>query len=165
MDTYHGLAELEAAVGQEIGPTDWFLIDQARVDGFADDTEDHQWIHVDPERAAAGPFGGPVAHGFLTLSLIPYLTSQLRRVEGVRMGVNYGLDRVRFPSPVRVGRRIRARATMISLDKIGDDAVHLVTRITIEVEGSDKPACVADMVSRFYFDAPVLEASGPAAGE
>ena len=153
MDTYHGLAELEAAVGEEIGPTDWFLIDQARVDGFADDTEDHQWIHVDPERAAAGPFGGPVAHGFLTLSLIPHLTGRLRRVDGVRMGVNYGLDRVRFPSPVRVGRRIRARATMISLDKIGDGAVHLVTRVTIEVEGSDKPACVADMVSRYYFEA------------
>ncbi|MGD0937323.1 MAG: MaoC family dehydratase [Streptosporangiaceae bacterium] len=165
MDTYHGLAELEAAVGQEIGPTDWFLIDQARVDGFADDTEDHQWIHVDPERAAAGPFGGPVAHGLLTLSLIPYLTSQLRRVEGMRMGVNYGLDRVRFPNPVRVGRRVRARATMISLDKIGAAAVHLVTRVTIEVEGSDKPACVADMVGRCYFDAPVLETSSPAAGE
>ncbi len=106
-----------------------------------------------------------MAHGFLTLSLIPYLTSQLRRVEGVRMSVNYGLDRVRFPSPVRVGRRIRARAEVISLDKIGDEAAHLVTRITIEVEGSDKPACVADMVSRYYFDAPVLETSGPTAGE
>ena len=138
MEILHGLADLEKAVGQDIGPTEWFMIDQARVNGFADDTEDHQWIHVDPERAKAGPFGGPVAHGFLTLSLIPYLMGELRRVEGVRMGVNYGLDRVRFPSPVLVGRRIRARATVTSLDKIAGDAVQMVTRVTIEVEGSEK---------------------------
>jgi acyl dehydratase len=155
MEILHGLADLEKAVGQEIGPTEWFMIDQARVSGFADDTEDHQWIHVDPERAKAGPFGGPVAHGFLTLSLIPYLMGELRRVEGVRMGVNYGLDRVRFPSPVLVGRRIRARATVTSLDKIAGDAVQMVTLVTIEVEGSGKPACVAEMVSRYYFDGPV----------
>jgi acyl dehydratase len=155
MEILHGLADLEKAVGQDIGPTEWFMIDQARVNGFADDTEDHQWIHVDPERAKAGPFGGPVAHGFLTLSLIPYLMGELRRVEGVRMGVNYGLDRVRFPSPVLVGRRIRARATVTSLDKIAGDAVQIVTLVTIEVEGSEKPACVAEMVSRYYFDGPV----------
>ena len=155
MEILHGLADLEKAVGQEIGPTEWFMIDQARVSGFADDTEDHQWIHVDPERAKAGPFGGPVAHGFLTLSLIPHLMGELRRVEGVRMGVNYGLDRVRFPSPVLVGRRIRARATVTSLDKIAGDAVQMVTLVTIEVEGSQKPACVAEMVSRYYFDGPV----------
>ena len=156
MESYHSVAELEAAVGQEIGPTGWFEVDQQRVNGFADDTEDHQWIHVDPERAAKGPFGGPVAHGFLTLSLIPYFSSQLRTVDNVTMGVNYGLDRVRFPTPVRVGSRIRARATVTSLDKISADAVHLVTRVTIEVEGSDKPACVADMVSRYYFTSPSL---------
>ena len=155
MEILHGLADLEKAVGQDIGPTEWFMIDQARVSGFADDTEDHQSIHVDPERAKAGPFGGPVAHGFLTLSLIPYLMGELRRVEGVRMGVNYGLDRVRFPSPVLVGRRIRARATVTSLDKIAGDAVQMVTLVTIEVEGSQKPACVAEMVSRYYFDGPV----------
>jgi acyl dehydratase len=143
-------------VGQEIGPTDWFEIDQQRVNGFADDTEDHQWIHVDPERAAKGPFGGPVAHGFLTLSLIPYFSSQLRTVDNVTMGVNYGLDRVRFPAPVRVGSRIRARATIKSLDKLSDEAVQLVTRVTIELEGSEKPACVADMVSRYYFTSPSL---------
>src|ERR1700743_1904742 len=165
MESYHSVAELEAAVGQEIGPTDWFEIDQQRVNGFADDTEDHQWIHVDPQRAAARPFGGPVAHGFLTLSLIPFLTSQLRRVDNVTMGVNYGLDRVRVPAPVLVGRRIRARATITTLDqlsaharptttspdKIPADAVHLAARATIEAEGSDKPACVADVVSRYYF--------------
>lgn len=155
MEIVHGLADLEKTVGQEVGPTEWFLIDQARVNGFADDTEDHQWIHVDPERAKAGPFGGPVAHGFLTLSLLPYLMGELRQVEGVRMGVNYGLDRVRFPSPVPVGRRIRARATVTSLDKIAGNAVQMVARVTIEVEGSDKPACVADMVIRYYFDDPV----------
>ena len=163
MESYHSVADLEAAVGREIGPTDWFEVDQPRVNGFADDTEDHQWIHIDPERAAAGPFGGPVVHGFLTLSLIPYLTSQLRRVDNVTMGVNYGLDRVRFPAPVLVGRRIRARATVTSLDKISADAVHLVTRVTIEVEGSDKPACVADMVSRYYFADTALTPT-PAAG-
>jgi acyl dehydratase len=164
MESYHSVAELEAAVGQEIGPTDWFEIDQQRVNGFADDTEDHQWIHVDPERAAKGPFGAPVAHGFLTLSLIPYLSSQLRTVDNVAMGVNYGLDRVRFPTPVRVGHRIRARATIQSLDRLSDEAVHLVTRVTIEVEGSDKPACVADMVSRYYFNAPVTAATPAPAG-
>jgi acyl dehydratase len=156
MESYHSVADLEAAVGQEVGPGEWFEIDQKRVNGFADDTEDHQWIHVDPERAAAGPFGGPVAHGFLTLSLLPYLTSQLRSVDNVTMGVNYGLDRVRFPAPVLVGRRVRARATITSLDKLSDEAVHLVTRVTIEVEGSQKPACVADMVSRYYFASPAL---------
>jgi acyl dehydratase len=163
MESYHSVAELEAAVGQEIGPTEWFEVDQQRVNGFADDTEDHQLIHIDPERAAKGPFGAPVAHGFLTLSLIPYLTSQLRQVDNVTMGVNYGLDRVRFPTPVRVGNRIRARATVISLDKLSDEAVHLVTRVTIEVEGSEKPACVADMVSRYYFTSPAL-APTPSAG-
>jgi len=156
MESYHSVADLEAAVGQEIGPTDWFEIDQQRINGFADDTEDHQWIHVDPERAAAGPFGAPVAHGFLTLSLIPFFSSQLRTVDNVTMGVNYGLDRVRFPTPVRVGRRIRARATINSLDKLSGEAVQLVTRVTIEVEGSEKPACVADMVSRYYFTSPDL---------
>jgi len=146
-----GVEDLEAAVGRELGPTGWFTVDQSRIDGFADDTEDHQWIHVDPERAAGGPFGATVAHGFLTLSLVPYFVNRLRRIEGVRMGINYGLDRVRFPSPVRAGSRIRARITMTTLDRIGDDAVQLVTRTTIEAEGADKPACVADLVSRYYF--------------
>ena len=152
VQTYHGIADLEAAIGQEIGPTDWLTVDQARINGFADDTEDHQWIHVDPERAASGPFGTTVAHGFLTLSLVPYLSGQLRSIEGARMGINYGLDRVRFPTPVPVGSRIRARATLISLDKVAGGAVQLVNRVTIEVEGSAKPACVADTVSRVYFD-------------
>jgi len=125
-------------------------MDQSRIDTFADATEDHQWIHVDPQRAAAGPFGTTVAHGFLTLSLVPYFAGQLRRIEGARMGINYGLDRVRFPAPVPAGARIRARSQLISVDRAGD-AAHLVNRVTIEVEGSAKPACVADVVTRLYF--------------
>jgi acyl dehydratase len=153
VDTYQGLDALEAAVGTEAGPTDWFTIDQARINAFADATEDHQWIHVDPERAASGPFGTTVAHGFLTLSLVPYLAAGLRKVEGVRMGINYGLDRVRFPAPVPSGSRVRARSTLISCERVPGpaEAAQLVNRVTIEVEGSAKPACVADMVSRLYF--------------
>ncbi|HEX9031350.1 MAG TPA: MaoC family dehydratase [Streptosporangiaceae bacterium] len=151
MKIYNGADELEASVGEELGPTEWLTIDQDRVNGFADVTEDHQWIHVDAERAAAGPFGGTIAHGFLTLSLLPHLTSALRGVEGVRMGVNYGLNKVRFPAPVRVGSRIRARAETVSAERTPDGAVQVVNRVTIEIEGGSKPACVADMVSRFYF--------------
>ena len=150
METDRGIAALEASVGREVGPTDWFTMDQSRIDGFADATEDHQWIHVDPERAATGPFGSTVAHGFLTLSLVPYFASQLRRIEGARMGINYGLEKVRFPAPVPAGARIRARSTLISCDRVGD-AAQLVNRVTIEVEGSAKPACVADVVTRLYF--------------
>ncbi|WP_330255157.1 MaoC family dehydratase [Nocardia sp. NBC_00565] len=149
---YRGVADLEAAVGKELGPTGWFTVGQERIDGFADATEDHQWIHVDPVRAVDGPFGATVAHGFLTLSLVPYFVNCLRRIEDVRMGVNYGLDKVRFPAPVRAGSRIRARTTMIRLDRVEGGAVQLVTRTTIEVDGDVKPACVADLVSRYYFD-------------
>jgi len=154
METDTAIAAIEASVGTESGPTDWFTVDQARINMFADATEDHQWIHVDTERAAAGPFGGTVAHGFLTLSLVPYLAGQLRRAgdnTGVKMGINYGLDRVRFPAPVPAGARVRARSTLISCDRVGDAALQLVNRVTIEVEGSEKPACVADTVSRLYF--------------
>ncbi|MCW2717889.1 MaoC family dehydratase [Pseudonocardia sp.] len=151
METYRSVTDLEKAVGQELGPTDWFTMEQSRVDGFADETEDHQWIHVDPERAADGPFGATVAHGFLTLSLLPYFVNQLRRIEGAKMGVNYGLNKVRFPSPVRVGSRVRARTTLVEVAPVGDGAVQMITRTTIEAEGSDKPACVADLVSRYYF--------------
>jgi acyl dehydratase len=151
-EIYRGLAELRAAVGREIGPTPWLLVTQARIDGFADVTNDHQWIHVDPVRAAEGPFGATVAHGFLTVSLIPYFVNALRRVDGARMGVNYGLNKVRFPAPVRAGSRVRARTTMTGLEPIEPGAVQLVTRTVVEVEGGAKPACVADLVSRYYFD-------------
>ncbi|MEV0766804.1 MaoC family dehydratase [Nocardia salmonicida] len=149
---YRGVADLEAALGMELGPTAWFTMEQDRIDAFADATEDHQWIHVDPVRAVDSSFGATVAHGFLTVSLVPYFVNSLRRIEDVRMGVNYGLDKVRFPAPVRGGSRIRARTTMIRLDRIEGGAVQLVTRTSIEVEGESKPACVADLVSRYYFD-------------
>lgn len=152
VETYANVADLEAALGRELGPTEWFTVQQSRIDGFADDTEDHQWIHVDTERAAAGPFGATIAHGFLTLSLVPYFVTQLRALEGLRMGINYGLDRVRFPSPVRVGSRIRARSTMIDLQKTTDGGVQVVNRVVLEIENTSKPACVADLVSRYYFE-------------
>lgn len=152
METYGSVADLEAAVGKEIGPSEWFLIEQSRIDGFADDTEDHQWIHVDTEQAAAGPYGATIAHGFLTLSLVPYFISQLRTVENIRMGINYGLEKVRFPAPVKAGSRVRARATLVDMKKVGDGAVQLVNRVTVEVEGGDKPVCVAELVGRYYFD-------------
>jgi acyl dehydratase len=148
---YRGRDELEAALGTELGPTDWLTIEQDRVDGFADDTDDHQWIHVDPERAAASPFGGTIAHGFLTLSLVPSLVNRLRQVEGISMAVNYGLEKVRFPNPVRVGSRIRARATVVACDRVGENALQVTTRATIEVEGSEKPGCVAELVVRYFY--------------
>lgn len=155
IETYRSIADLEAALGRELGPTEWFGIQQSRINGFADDTEDHQWIHVDPEQAATGPFGATVAHGFLTLSLVPYFISQLRRMEGTRMGINYGLDRVRFPAPVRVGSRLRACSTLVDVQKTADGGVQTVNRVVIEVEDTSKPACVADLVSRYYFEADV----------
>jgi len=151
METFHGREELVGSLGRELGPGEWLEIGQDRIDGFADVTGDHQWIHVDPERAAAGPYGATVAHGFLTLSLVPLLLDGLRRVEGTRMGLNYGLERVRFPSAVRAGTRVRARSVLVDATDVGEGGVQLVTRVTIEVEGSAKPACVADLVTRAYF--------------
>src|SRR5690606_11645171 len=151
MEIYSSVEDLKKALDVELGPTDWFTVEQSRIDGFADNTNDRQWIHVDSEKAATGPFGTTVAHGFLTVSLVPYFVSRLRRIEGAKMGVNYGLNKVRFPSPVRAGSRIRARSTMVGLEEVGRDVVQLVTRTVVEVEGSDKPACVADLVSRYYF--------------
>ncbi|SCG46427.1 Acyl dehydratase [Micromonospora echinaurantiaca] len=149
MRTFASLDELAAAVGETIGPGDWQRIDQSRVDLFADATDDHQWIHVDPQRAAAGPFGGTVAHGYLTLSLLPALAGGLYRVQGVRMGVNYGLNRVRFPAPVRVGSAIRASATIAEVSPV-DGGVQLVAAVTVESDAGGKPVCVAETVSRLY---------------
>jgi len=147
--TFASIDELRSAVGTDVGSSDWIDIDQQRIDLFADATGDHQWIHVDPERAAAGPFGTTVAHGFLTLSLLPRLGEGLVDVEGMTMGVNYGLNKVRFPAPVPVGSRVRAHVRLLSVDDV-PGGVQVVTQVTIEREGGDKPVCVAESVSRLY---------------
>jgi acyl dehydratase len=141
--------ELKGAVGEQLGHTDWLEIDQKRIDLFADATGDHQWIHVDPEAAAAGPFGTTIAHGYLTLSLLPLFGPQLVAVEGVRMGVNYGTNKVRFPAPVPVGSRLRATARIADVSEV-QGGVQLTLAFTIEREGGDKPVCVAESVSRYY---------------
>ncbi|MCZ4118171.1 MaoC family dehydratase [Streptomyces sp. H39-S7] len=146
---FASLDDLRAAVGEQLGTTGWMEIDQKRIDLFAEATGDHQWIHVDPEKAAQGPFGTTIAHGFLTLSLIPSFTPDLFRVEGVKMGVNYGVNKVRFPAPVPVGSRLRATAQIAEVTEVGG-GVQLVTKVTIEREGGDKPVCVAETVARFY---------------
>lgn len=146
---YPHLADMAALVGQDIGASDWVPVDQARINQFAQATGDHQWIHLDPVRAAAGPFGAPIAHGFLTLSLLPMLFESSFVVEDVRMGVNYGLNRVRFVSPVRVGSRVRGRFKLLSFEPL-EGGAQLTVEATIELEGSAKPACVAETVSRRY---------------
>jgi acyl dehydratase len=142
-------AELKTAVGQHLGYSDWLAITQERINTFADATGDHQWIHVDPERAKAGPFGACIAHGYLTLSLVNLFLPQIVEVRGVRMGVNYGADKVRFPAPVRVGSRIRAGGELVKVEEV-KDGVQTTIRVTVEIEGSDRPACVVDTISRFY---------------
>jgi acyl dehydratase len=148
---FRSAQEFQAAVGRSFGPSNWLTVEQARVDAFADATGDHQWIHVDPARAAGGPFGGTIAHGYLTLSLVNYFLPQLLRAEGMKLGLNYGCDRVRFPAALRTGSRARCRAEILSVEDVGGGAVQVTIRATIEAEGSDKPVCVADTLSRFYF--------------
>ena len=143
--------ELHALSGQHLGYSDWHVIDQAQVNLFADATGDHQWIHVDPERAASGPFGGAIAHGYLTLSIIPSILHEVVRVEGFKFGVNYGCNKVRFPAPVKVGSKLRLGAAVGSVENVGQDGVQVELDITIETEGSDKPSCVAQVVYRYYF--------------
>ncbi|WP_405135817.1 MaoC family dehydratase [Nocardia sp. NBC_01388] len=140
--------ELRAAVGTEIGVSDWILIDQERIDRFADATGDHQWIHVDPERAAAGPYGRTIAHGFLTLSLVVPMSAQVMQASFVRMAINYGLNKVRFITPVPVGSRIRGRFTLNSITDI-PGGVQGERTVTIEIEGEPKPACVAESIARY----------------
>ncbi|MFE3761870.1 MaoC family dehydratase [Streptomyces sp. NPDC059104] len=142
--------ELRAGIGDVLGPSEWLEVDQKRIDLFADATGDHQWIHVDPERAAAGPFGSTIAHGYLTLSLLPSLVPQIMRVEGMRMGINYGTDKVRFPAPVPVGSRLRATAVITAVTEAGE-GVQVAAAVTVEREGGAKPVCVAESVSRYYF--------------
>ncbi|HEY6425458.1 MAG TPA: MaoC family dehydratase [Pseudonocardiaceae bacterium] len=149
MRVFTAAGELRTAVGEELGASDWMIIGQRRVDAFADATDDHQWIHVDPQRATAGPFGTTIAHGFLTLSLLPHLIGQVYRVEGATMAINYGLNKVRFPTPVPVGSRVRVQVTLVEVtDAAG--GLQVVVRATLQVEGNAKPGCVADWVTRVY---------------
>jgi acyl dehydratase len=147
--TYQTVAELKSLVGAQIGSSDWITVDQTRIDQFAAVTGDDQWIHVDPVRAAAGMFGSTVAHGFLTLSLLPLFIRSSHKVNGARMSVNYGLNRVRFPSPVPVNSRLRAHFKLMSFEPI-EGGVQLITEVTVEREGQAKPVCVAESVGRLY---------------
>ena len=142
-------ADLESAVGKHLGYSDWLEITQERIDLFADATGDHQWIHVDPERAKQGPFGATIAHGYLTQSLVNLFLPQIVVVKGISMGVNYGADRLRFPAPVPVGSRIRAGGELTKVEDV-KGGVQTTVRVTVEIEGGDRPGCVIDTISRFY---------------
>ena len=150
MKTFQTLSDLAACVGQEVALSDWITVTQQQVNLFAEATGDHQWIHVDPEKAKAGPFGGPIAHGFLTLSLLPRFFESSFSIVQSRMGVNYGLNKVRFTSPVPVGSRLRARMTLLASSPIDGDGVQMTWEVKVEREGSDKPVCVAESLVRRY---------------
>ena len=145
----NGADELKALVGEHLGWSEYMQITQERVNQFADATGDHQWIHVDPVRAAAGPYGACIAHGYLTLSMVNLFLPQLVEVQGTSMGINYGLERVRFPGIVPVGSRLRARAEVVAVATVGE-AVQSTVRVTVEREGADRPVCVADTISRYF---------------
>lgn len=151
MRIFGSVADLSAAVGEGIGHSDWVMLTQQDVNLFADATGDHQWIHVDPERAAKGPFGGTVAHGFMTLALLPRLQHQMYTVRGVKLAINYGLNRVRFPAPVLVVSRVRAWGSLVGVEELGNGAVQVTVSTTVELDGSDKPACVAESIVRYVF--------------
>ncbi len=148
--TFRSADEIKAARGKSLGTSDWLRIEQDRINLFADATDDQQWIHVDVERAKQGPFGAPIAHGYLTLALVNAFLPQLISVPTASMGVNYGCDKVRFPSPVPVGSRIRGAGEIVDVKEV-TGGVQVVVRVTVEIEGGDKPACVAETVSRFLF--------------
>ena len=150
MRIFQTIADLTACIGQVVAVSDWTTITQQQVNLFADATGDHQWIHVDPEKAAAGPFGAPIAHGFLTLSLLPKFFESSFEIAGSRMGVNYGLNKVRFTAPVPVGSRLRARMKLLASEPIAKDGVQMTWEVTVEKEGSDKPVCVAESLVRRY---------------
>jgi acyl dehydratase len=152
MITIASFEDLTPLIGQHLGYSAGHQVTQERVDTFAEATGDHQWIHVDPVRAAAGPFGGTIAHGYLTLSLGPVLLHDIVAWENIRMGVNYGLNKVRFPSPVPVGSTLRLGAVLAAAESLGDGGVQVILELTFEVEGSSKPACVAELLLRYYFD-------------
>jgi acyl dehydratase len=147
---FASVADVLAAVGSDLGATGWMALSQERINLFADATDDHQWIHVDEARAATGPFGGCIAHGFLTLALANKFLPELVAYDGLKMGVNYGCERVRFPAPVRAGARIRGRGEVVAAEEV-KGGVQVTIRITVEIEGGDKPGCVVDTISRLYF--------------
>ena len=142
-------SELLSAVGKDLGTSEWLTIDQARINLFADATGDHQWIHVDPERAATGPFKSTIAHGYLTLSLVNLFLPQIVDVRGISMGVNYGCDKVRFPSAVKVNSTVRGRGELVAAEEV-KGGVQATIRVTVEIEGSDRPGCVVDTISRYF---------------
>ena len=150
MKTFQTIADLAACIGQVVAVSDWTTITQQQVNLFADATDDHQWIHVDPEKAATGPFGGPIAHGFLTLSLLPKFFESSFEIVGSRMGVNYGLNKVRFMAPVPVGSRLRASMKLLACEPIDNNGVQMTWEVTVEREGSGKPVCVAESLVRRY---------------
>ena len=150
MRTFTSAADVEAAIGQHLGESEWRTITQDQIDLFADATDDHQWIHIDPQRAAAGPFGVTIAHGYLSLSLLAAFTGEIIALDGVRMAVNYGLDRVRFLTPVRVASRVRSSADLLAVTPV-DGGVRIALRHTVEIEGEAKPALVADTLAQLYW--------------
>lgn len=150
MRVFEKMSELKALVGQEVAVSDWETITQQRIDQFAQATGDHQWIHVDTERSAKGPFGTTIAHGFLTLSLLPMFFQSAMEIRDLKMGVNYGLNKVRFTSPVPVGSELRARMSLKSIEDIADNGVQMTWLVTVERKGSDRPVCVAESIGRRY---------------
>ena len=151
MREFQSADQIKAAIGEDLGQSDWLVIEQERINLFADATDDHQWIHVDVEKAKDGPFGAPIAHGYLTLSLVNHFLPSLITVPTASMGINYGCNKVRFPSPVPVGSKIRASGQIAEVDDVAG-GVQVVVKVTVEVEGTPKPACIAETVSRFLFD-------------
>jgi len=150
--TFDSAAAVQQAVGRDLGSTDWMTMTQERVDQFAQATGDHQWIHTDPVRAAAGPFGACIAHGYLTQSLASCFLPQLVQYQRLKMGVNYGCDKVRFPAPVKVGARIRGHGLVTAAEPVAGGGVQVNVRVTVQIEGADKPGCVVDTISRLYFE-------------
>jgi len=150
MKTFETLADLAALVGQEVAVSDWIVVTQERINQFADATGDHQWIHVDVERAKSGPFGAPIAHGFLTLSMIPAFFDTAMEIKQARMGVNYGMNKVRFVAPVPVDSRLRARIRLLKAEPIDNQGLQMTWEVTVEREGAPKPVCVAESLARMY---------------
>ena len=149
MRVFNGVDDLRSAVGTQVGTSDWVTVEQGQIDTFADATGDHQWIHVDPERAKDGPFKTTIAHGFLTLSLLPVLIGQVYKVDGVKMGINYGLNKVRFTSPLPVGSKVRGTLELVDVADV-DGGVQITNKVTVEIEGSERPALVAEWLTRQY---------------